>query len=171
MKHKELTLYIVGAVLLLAVLYFRFDNKPSTQKALEKSRALNTQEYDISTMQAEAKKSLKEDEIEYLETLEAQVQHAGPDSVKLNILKQLSGYWFKLQNPIMAGLYAKEVAAKENSGTSWSIAGTTFASGLQKQELDDKQKVFVRDQALESFENAISLEPNVIDHKHLLFVI
>ncbi len=73
-------------------------------------------------------------------------------------LKQLSGYWYKLGNPVMAGLYAREIAEKENSGLSWSIAGTTFASGLQ-QELDEKQKLFVRDQALEAFENAISLEP------------
>jgi len=161
---KEQLYYTVGAIVLLAVLYFGFDIHPSTHKALEKSRALNTREYDIASYQAEAKKSLKEDEIGYLETLEAQVQHAGQDSARLNILKQLSGYWYKLGNPVMAGLYAREIAEKENSGLSWSIAGTTFASGLQ-QELDEKQKLFSRDQALEAFENAISLEPAVVDHR------
>jgi tetratricopeptide (TPR) repeat protein len=161
---KEQLYYTLGAIVLLAVLYFGFDIHPSTHKALEKSRALNTREYDIASYQAEAKKSLKEDEIGYLETLEAQVQHAGQDSARLNILKQLSGYWYKLGNPVMAGLYAKEVAEKENSGLSWSITGTTFASGLQ-QELDEKQKLFARDQALEAFENAISLEPAVVDHR------
>ena len=164
MLKKEQLYYILGALVLLAVLYFGFDIHPSTHKALEKSRALNTREYDIASYQAEAKKSLKEDEIGYLETLEAQVQHAGQDSARLNILKQLSGYWYKLGNPIMAGLYAKEVAEKEDSGLSWSIAGTTFASGLQ-QDLDEKQKLFARDQALEAFENAISLEPSVVDHR------
>lgn len=164
MLKKEQLYYTLGAIVLLAVLYFGFDIHPSTHKALEKSRALNTREYDIASYQAEAKKSLKEDEIGYLETLEAQVQHAGPDSARLNILKQLSGYWYKLGNPVMAGLYAKEVAEKENSGLSWSITGTTFASGLQ-QELDEKQKLFARDQALEAFENAISLEPAVVDHR------
>lgn len=164
MLKKEQLYYTLGAIVLLAVLYFGFDIHPSTHKALEKSRALNTREYDIASYQAEAKKSLKEDEIGYLETLEAQVQHAGQDSARLNILKQLSGYWYKLGNPVMAGLYAKEVAEKENSGLSWSITGTTFASGLQ-QELDEKQKLFARDQALEAFENAISLEPAVVDHR------
>lgn len=164
MLKKEQLYYTLGAIVLLAVLYFGFDIHPSTHKALEKSRALNTREYDIASYQAEAKKSLKEDEIEYLETLETQVQHAGQDSARLNILKQLSGYWYKLGNPVMAGLYAKEVAEKENSGLSWSIAGTTFASGLQ-QELDEKQKLFARDQALEAFESAISLEPTVVDHR------
>lgn len=164
MLKKEQLYYTLGAIVILAVLYFGFDIHPSTHKALEKSRALNTREYDIASYQAEAKKSLKEDEIGYLETLEAQAQHAGQDSARLNILKQLSGYWYKLGNPVMAGLYAKEVAEKENSGLSWSITGTTFASGLQ-QDLDEKQKLFARDQALEAFENAISLEPAVVDHR------
>ena len=164
MKKKEQVLYVLGAIVLLAVLYFGFDINPSTHKALEKSRALNTEEYDITSYQAEAKKSLKEEDIKYLETLEAQAQHASQDSSRLNSLKLLSGYWYKLGNPVMAGLYAREVAEKENSGLGWSIAGTTFASGLQ-QDLEEKQKLFLRNQALAAFENAISLEPEVVDHR------
>jgi tetratricopeptide (TPR) repeat protein len=163
-KIKEQAWYIIGAAILLAGLYFGFDIHPSSQKALEKSRALNAQEYDITTYQAEAKKSLKAEDIRYLETLEAQLQHAGQDSVKLNLLKQLSGHWYTLNNPVMAGLYAREVAEKENTGLSWSIAGTTFASGLQ-QDLEEKQKLFLRDQALDAFEKAISLEPEEVDHR------
>lgn len=164
MKKKEQAYYIIGALILLAVLFFGFDIHPSSHKAIEKSRALNTREYDIASFQAEAKKPLAKDDIGYLETLEAQVQHAGQDSVRLNILKQLSGYWYKLGNPVMAGLYAREIAEKEGSAESWSITGTTFASGL-KQNLEEKQKRFLRDQALQAFENAISLEPTVVDHR------
>jgi tetratricopeptide (TPR) repeat protein len=163
-KIKEQSWYIIGALILLAGLYFGFDIHPSSQKALEKSRALNVQEYDITTYQAEAKKSLKSEDIQYLETLETQLQHAGQDSVEVSLLKQLSGYWYSMNNPVMAGLYAKEVAEKENSGMSWSITGTTFASGLQ-QELDEKQKIFLRDQAVDAFEKAISLEPQEVDHR------
>ena len=164
MKNKEQAFYIIGAIILFAVLYFGFDSKPSSQKVLEKSRAMSTQEYDITTYQAEAKKSLKADEIKDLETLEAQVEHAGQDTARLDILKQLSGYWFTLNNPVMAGFYAKQIAEVENTGTSWSITGTTFASALQM-ELEEKLKLFARNQALEAFENAISLEPDVIDHR------
>lgn len=164
MKIKEQAWYIIGAIILLAGLYFGFDIKPSSQKTLEKSRALNAQEYDITSYRAEATKSLKPEDIQYLETLEAQLQHAGQDTVEVSLLKQLSGYWYTMNNPIMAGLYAKEVAEKENSGMSWSITGTTFASGLQ-QDLDEKQKLFLRDQAVEAFEKAISLEPQEVDHR------
>ncbi len=165
MKQKEQALYIVGALILLAVLYLAFDTKPSTQKALEKSRALTTREFDIPMLRTEAVKRLKEDQTEYLETLEAQLRHSGQDSMKRNILKQLSGYWFSLQQPLLAGLYAREVADLENTPESWSISGTTFASGLRSSSLEEKQKRFARDQALESFEHAISLEPDVIDHR------
>ncbi len=164
MKHKEQIYYIIGAIVLLGVLFFGFNIYPSSTKALEKSRALNTQEYDISSFQVEAKKNLSSEDLKYLETLEVQVQHAGEDSARLNILKQLSGYWYQLQNPVMAGLYAKEIATAEETANSWAIAGTTFASGLQ-QDLDEKQKLFIRDQAVAAFENAISLEPEVIEHR------
>lgn len=165
MKVSQQTLYVAGAILLLVVLYFGFGTKPSSQKALEKSRALTTPEYDVSSLQAEAKKRLNEDETEYLETLEAQLRHAGPDSIKIRIQKQLSGYWFSLKQPLIAGMYAKEIADQENTAESWSIAGTTFASGLATAETDPKQKSFMRDQALAAFENAISLEPRVIEHR------
>ena len=164
MKYKEQAIYILGALILVAVLYVAFDTKPSTQKALEKSRAFESQEYDIASYQSEAKKSLKEEDIRHLETLEVQVQHAGSDSVKLAILKQLSGQWYALGNPVMAGLYARDVAEAENAAESWSITGTTFASGLQM-DLDEKQKLFARDQALEAFEKAISLAPDNVDYR------
>lgn len=164
MKHKEQIYYIVGAVIILGVLFFGFDIFPSTTKALEKSRALNTQEYDISSFLAEAKAPLSEEDLKYLETLEVQVQHVSEDTAKINVLKQLSGRWFQLQNPIMAGLYAKEIAELEENAMSWAIAGTTFASGLQ-QALEEKQKLFLRDQAVDAFENAISLEPDAIEHR------
>jgi tetratricopeptide (TPR) repeat protein len=163
-KIKEQAWYIIGAIILLAGLYFGFDINPSSQKALEKSRALNVQEYDITTYQAEAKKGLGQEDIRYLETLETQFQHAGEDSTRISLLKQLSGQWYSLNNPIMAGLYAREVAEKENTGESWSITGTTFASGLTG-EFDEKQKSFLRDQAIEAFEKAISLEPEEVDHR------
>jgi tetratricopeptide (TPR) repeat protein len=163
-KHKTQIYFIISAFILLGVLFFGFDIYPSSTKALEKSRALNTQEYDISSYQSEAKAALGEEDLKYLETLEVQAQHAGADSAKINVLKQLSGYWFRLQNPIMAGLYAREIASQEETATSWAITGTTFASGLQ-QDLDEKKKAFLRDEAVDAFEKAISLEPAVIDHR------
>ena len=165
MNHKEQTYYILGAILLLAGLYFGFDTKPRTQKALEKSRVLNNQGFDINSLRTEATKTISKEELETIEALEAQVQYAENDSIKSERLKQLSGKWYKLQKPVLAGIYAKEIAEIDQSANSWSIAGTTFASALKQSELAEKDRVLARDQAVDAFEHAISLEPTVVDHR------
>ncbi len=165
MKVSEQALYIVGAIALTGLLYFGFDTKPSTQKALEKSRALTTKEFDIASLEKEVRPQLKEEETVYLETLEAQLQHVDQDSQRLHLQKQLSGFWFSLGEPILAGMYARMVAETDKSASSWSIAGTTYAAALANKEIGDKKLSFARDEALECFENAISLEPRVVDHR------
>ena len=165
MTRRTQTYYIIGAVILVAVLYFGFDTTPSSQEALEKSRALNTQEFDIRSLEKEAQPDLQEDEVAYLETLHAQLNHVSQDTQKLRLQKNLSGFWFGLRKPLIAGLYAKEAASIENTAQAWSIAGTTFAAALQDKELPEKQRAFGRDQAVDAFEKAISIEPKVIEHR------
>jgi tetratricopeptide (TPR) repeat protein len=62
-------------------------------------------------------------------------------------------------------MYAKEVAEIEKTAESWSIAGASLAAVLQQKELDEKKLGFARDEAVESFENAISIEPKVVEHR------
>jgi tetratricopeptide (TPR) repeat protein len=164
-KNRTQTFYILGAIILLAVLFLGFDTKPSTQEALEKSRSLNTREFDIQSIQSEGKQALEKDELNYIETLESQLQFANADSTRIKLLKEISGHWFQLGNPLLAGYYAKKVAELEQDATSWSIAGTTFTSALSNAEIEEPNKQIAKAQAIESFENAISLEPNVIEHR------
>jgi tetratricopeptide (TPR) repeat protein len=108
---------------------------------------------------------LKEEESAYLETLHAQLNHVEQDSQRIPLLQSSSGFWFGLKKPLIAGLYAQEAAQLENTAQSWSITGTTFAAALQQKELPEKQLAFARDQAVDAFEKAISLEPAVIEHR------
>ncbi len=165
MKNREQILYILGAIVLLVVLYWGFDTKPSAQKALEKSRELSGPVFDLNTLRTEAKKTLKKEELEYIEALESQAQYAGEDSAKTELLKQLSGNWFKLGKPVLAGIYAKEVAEKDQSAESWAIAGTTFAAALKQADLEEKDRVMARAQAVDAFEHAISLEPANVEYR------
>jgi tetratricopeptide (TPR) repeat protein len=164
-KTREQILYIAGAVLLTAVLYFGFDTKPSTQKVLEKSRALTTKEFDVQSLEKEAVKHLKPEAGNYLETLESQANHVDQDSQKVRLLKEISGFWYSNSENLLAGMYAKQVAELENTAESWSIAGASLATVLQQKELDPKKLGFARDEAVECFENAISLEPKVVEHR------
>lgn len=165
MKVTTQTLYIAGAVILLAVLYFGFDTMPKSQKAVEKSRALTTKAFDIPTLVKETKPTLTPDQQSYFETLEAQLHHVTSDSQKIQLQKELSGFWFQAKQPLLAGLYAVQIAEKENTAQAWSIAGTTFAAALQKKEDGEQKTAFARDEAVNAFENAISLEPASVDHR------
>lgn len=165
MKNREQTFYILGAIVLLALLFFWFDTKPSSQKTLEKSRVLNAPSFDIELKQSEAKKNLQADQLNNIETLESQIRFTEADSVKISFLKELSGYWFQLKQPLIAGHYAKQIAEMQQDATSWSITGTTFASALSNADLEENDKLIARDQAVAAFENAISLEPNVVEHR------
>ncbi|MEO6132767.1 MAG: tetratricopeptide repeat protein [Saprospiraceae bacterium] len=165
MKNKEQAFYTTGAILLLAILYWGFDTKPTTQKALEKSRALTGQEFDANSLEKEAKKSLKKEDIDNIEALESQLQYVRNDSSKIEIQKQLSATWFKWGKPILAGVYAKQIAGKIQTAESWAIAGTSFAAALKSSELEEKQRVMARDQAVDAFEHAISLEPKAVEYR------
>ncbi len=162
---REQSFYEFGAVILLAVLFWGFDTTPSTQKTLEKSRELSSKNFDIHSLESDARTKLTKENLNHLETLQSQVQFAGADSAKLSYLKDLSAFWFNQGNPILAGAYAKQVAETEKSATSWSITGTTFASALNQPDLSQEIKERARDQAVEAFENAISIEPKVIEHR------
>lgn len=165
MKNKEQAFYIIGAVALLAILYFGFDTKPSSQKALEKSRVLSGQTFDLISLQNEANKELKKEDLEFVEALESQLQYAGDDSTKVEIMKQLSAKWFKLKKPLLSGIYAKEIAEKLQSAQSWGMAGTTFAAALKQADLPEKDRPLTRDQAVDAFEHAISLDPKAVDYR------
>lgn len=162
---KEQTFYIIGAFVLVAILYWGFDTKPSTQKTLEKSRVLSGQEFDANSLQKEAKKSLTKEDLEVIEALESQVQYVGDDSSKIEILRQLSSSWFKQGKPILAGIYAKQIAEMMQTAQSWGIAGTSFAAALKSADLEEKDRVLAREQAVDAFEHAISLAPKAVEYR------
>jgi tetratricopeptide (TPR) repeat protein len=164
-RINERTLYILGAIALLAILFFGFDHKPSSQKALEKSRAMNTRKFDISAIEKEGTAALTPDQREYLEMLTTQLQHVTADSQKIRLLQEISGFWYQMQSPILAGLFAKEAAQKENTPAAWSITGTTFAASFSHKDWDEDRLNFAREEAVDAFEKAISLDPENIAHR------
>lgn len=164
-RKKEQILYVAGALLILAVLYFGFDTKPSSQQALEKSRALSENTVDIHTLEKEARTHLDANLTANVDALQARLQLAQTDSARLESLKALSGFWYQQNHPMLSGAYAMQVAEINQDADSWSIAGTTFAAAFKQPDPDDNVKALARDQAIAAFEKAISLEPGVIEHR------
>ncbi len=156
--------FIAAAVLLFAVLYFGFDTKPKKQAELEQSRALNFESTDIRVVLADAKQQLNSRQNGVIGIAELELQEVTDDTLKAIRMETLAREWYGFGFPEVSGYYAEEIAKLRNTGASWGIAGTTFTL-CAKNRTEDKIRDFCRQHALRAFENAVSEEPNVIDHR------
>lgn len=161
----KLQLVVVGAaIVLFVVLYFGFDTTPRDMQALEKTRALSVEQTTLDVLLQEGKTALAPGQLNSVLALEQQLEEAPDDSVRTSLLKELSSRWFSLGHPAIAGAYAERVAILENSENSWAIAGTTFTICVQRSQ-EEKIRNYCTDKAVESFENAISIDPADIAHR------
>lgn len=158
-------LYLAAAFVLVVVLYFGFNRHPDTIKALETSRAITGPAFDIPALEREAAVDLPVEKSAQFHGLSAALQVEHSDSARREMWKRLSGFWFGERKPVLAGLYARQVAEAETTALSWSIAGSSFITGLASEEADENKRSFGREQAVAAFEKAISLEPGVLEHR------
>lgn len=164
MTGRHYSLLGFGA-LLFVLLYFVLDTKPNEQKLAEKSRALKMETTSVQNLLLAAKKDLDAEQTAILDDIVTGVRAAEGDiDREVTGFKELSGFWYNVGNPAIAGHYAEEVATRDSTALAWSIAGTTYTLALQKVE-DDRTAQWASKRARLAFENAISYEPDVVDHK------
>ncbi len=162
--NKSQWVLITLGFLLFVGLFFGFDTKPSKHKVVEKQREIAAVSTDISSLLIDAKAKLDAGSMATVQTLEAEVLSAKTDSAKVELLKKLAGVWYNLQNPSISGHYAEEVAAIDKSEDAWAIAGTTYSICVGK-ENDERIKNFCTERAIQTLENAASLNPANLQHK------
>jgi len=154
---------IVGAIVFFLILYLGFDTMPPKQKELEKSRIFNLESTSISNLVQEAKAKLTPEQSSIIEAIHLDLNKVGSDSLKkVVILKSLSGTWYEMGYPAIAGSYAQDIASIEKTGEAWSMAGTTYALCV-KSDADEKTKEFCSKRAIKAFENAISIMPDNVE--------
>jgi len=158
------TIVIVSTVLLFSLLYFGFDTKPRERAAIDATRRQNAVQTDISALLAVARENLEADQLALLGTMHQMLNQTEVDSAKISIWKQISSTWYDFDRPDLAGHYAELIAQNTNTAEAWSIAGTTYAIGGQRLA-EEKQRTFATEHAVTAFENAISLEPDNLNHR------
>ncbi len=164
MTKLQLAILFSAAALFL-VMYFGCNTKSADIRALEKSRALEVEQTGIESLQRRAKAGISEATLSSVLVLESQLSDESiSDSVKIALYKQLSSEWYGLSEPPIAGFYAEKAAELLNTEESWSIAGTTFAIGIQR-AADQQVKDFCTGRAITAFENAISINPDNLSHR------
>lgn len=162
-KMTKLQIIVVSlwAFLTLA-LYFGFETKSLEQIEDLEVRALTGTKVDVNPIVTSAKESLADGDLREIQILEGGVESSEGDQ-KVDFLKQLSGKWYKLRRYLIAGHYAEQIAELEPSGEAWSIAGTTYIQGINSS--DDLIKNGCFQGAVTALENAISLEPENVNHR------
>jgi len=155
---------LVSAAGLFLLVYFTCSTKPPSQKAIEKSRAIKLEQTDISSLLAEARAHLETRDAAAILSLEAELEAATGDSARSQTLKALSGRWYAIGEPALAGFYAEEAANLEGTGEAWGIAGTTYTLCAQGTQ-NDKIRSFCISRAVKAFESAISLAPEEFSHR------
>jgi len=161
---KNQSILVGFSVLLFLGLYFGSNTKPSEIKSAEKSRALNSESTDISALLMDAKPDLSSLQTAELLSLEDRLSRAKEDSTLVSVYKDIASTWYKNERPDISGYYAIKVADLEDTEDAWSIAGTTMLLGL-KSASKDKIKKFCSQNAVKAFENAISLNPENVQHR------
>jgi tetratricopeptide (TPR) repeat protein len=155
---------ISGAVALFLVLFWGFDTKPDAQKSVEKRRVLAATSTDVSALMNEAKKSMTTGALAKVLALETEMENAPSDSMKIEAYKQLSGTWYDVNKPAIAGFYAEKLAGLAKTEEAWSIAGTTYSICVER-EKEEKVRSYCRQRAIQALENAASLNPSNLQHK------
>lgn len=155
---------ILSAVALFFLLYFGCERTPPDIAALEETRGLTAEATTPQALMDEAKAGLKSSQVATVEQLQRKAENAAADTAKAAAYQSLSSQWYELGHPAIAGYYAQELASVRNTEESWSIAGTTYSICIQRSR-EEKVRAFCTGRAVQSFENAISLNPENTAHR------
>ena len=155
---------LISALLLFLGLYLGFDTKPSQQKKVETSRALQGERISVEALLSDGKAHLDPTQAADVTNLEQQASNAATEGERVAILKQMSGLWYRTGNLSLSGVFAEEAAVIENTDTSWSVAGATFFNALSAAESNDLRE-FTAKRAVKAFESAASLQPDKVEHR------
>jgi len=150
--------------ILFIILYFGFDTKPHDILLAEKSRADFIETTNIQNLLTVAREELRADEMGVIDAINMRLNMTETDSSRVEVLKNLSSTWYQQEYYGIAGHYAEEIAIIQDDELSWSIAGTTYATGIKKSE-DEKVRSFCVQRARKALENAISINPANVNHK------
>lgn len=170
--NTKLHQYIaIGATIaLVLIFYFGCSRVDPKIAQAEKSRSANFKITSIENIRKNVFDSMDVQTKSYYDGLLLELEHTEDDSTKIEALKNVSGFWYRQGEYALAGDAAEEIAKISQDAISWSIAGTTFGAGVKNGNSEIK-RTFNQEKAVNAFEQAISLEPEVISHKTNLAVV
>lgn len=162
MNKNQLSLLALALGLTLG-LYF-IPTKPPKNNNIDRSRKIEMESTDESSLLRMTKEKYKGSELVEIQTMMDMLNAAKSENEKINWLEKISGTWYRIGEPALAGVYAQKIAEIKNDEEAWSIAGTSYAAGIRKYT-EDKYRTFCFGRALKALENAISMNPDESQHR------
>ena len=168
-KPQWITLAVAGLLTLVIFKFARFTpvNKPalttdnqqhSADDGHDHGPAAST--FSIDTLLLQAKKSLKPDQLIWINNLENSITRGDVKGQQLNVYHQLSHFWkdsARFFEPY--AWYEAEGARLENSEKSLTFAARLFLDDLQNDQLDNR-RMWKALQAKDLFERSLKINPD-----------
>ena len=171
MSRKTIQLIAIGiTVLLVLVFYFGCSRVDPKIAKSENSRGANFSVTGIENIRKDVFENIDPQTKSYYNGLTLELENAEDDSMRIEALKNISGFWYRSGEYALAGNAAEEIAKLSENATSWSIAATTYGAGVTQGKTDLK-RTFNQSKAVNAFEQAISLDPDNTTHKTNLAVV
>lgn len=161
---KSQIIVVIFSSLLFIGLYWGVETKPEKQNRIEKQRVLQQESASINVLLKKAKSAIAKADATSISSLEKELE-VTEETHKGAVLKRLSGEWFRLSFPEIAGFYAQKVAEIEKTDTAWSIVSTTFAAGIRANDKADNVRQYCLENAVIALENAITINPENVEHR------
>jgi tetratricopeptide (TPR) repeat protein len=162
--NRQQSILLATFVALFLAMYFGCDYVPKNHSTKEGKSVGSRESGANNKIIAFAKEKLTPEQKSSLMSMEQELQVTSSDTAKLNLLKKLSGAWYRLQNAAASGHYAEQVAEIEKTELAWKIAGSMYREGIQQND-DVQMRQTCTEKAVKAFENAISMSPSDIENQ------
>ena len=168
---KPQLIAIASAVALFLVLFLGCPTQSKEQARAENSRQLNAKKgdkvVDTETLVKNAVEAITPEQRKDIGALEAELEKTKEETPEhLAALKKVAGAWHNAQHDEVAALYAQQIAEAEKTDGAWEIAGGNFYIAMQAAKTPEV-KDFLAENAIKSFENALSIQPKKIENKEI----
>jgi tetratricopeptide (TPR) repeat protein len=150
----------IAAFSLFLILYLGFDTKTNKIKTKEIKEA----SVELNTLVEKAAAELTGNHATQYNELDRKLKAAQNEPEKVEILKDISAFWFQEGQLPVAGVIAEQVAQIEKTDSSWSVAGGTFFTALVESR-EEQMRDFCAQHAVLAFEKAASLAPERVEHR------
>lgn len=158
-------LLIVGSVAALLTLYLGCPVQAPDMVQAAARRSLEIESTSPQALMRAANAEMEGVDRAILTGLDEELSRAETDAEKLPLLERLASEWYRLDEAGVSGYYAQRIAEiRDTSARAWSIAGTTFSICVRQAD-NEKEKDFCTQRAIKAYQNAISLEPGVVEHQ------